>query len=123
MDLLDELPLVLADRTVLRRVLCSLVENAIKYTPEGGRITVAASAQTDEVTIEVTDTGRGILAEDLPHIFDKFYRVKGTQQRGSGLGLTIARKIVEEHEGTIGISSEVGRGTSVTIEIPCHTRN
>jgi signal transduction histidine kinase len=134
MDLPDECPLVLADRTVLRRALCSLVENAVKYTPEGGRITVAASAQTDEVTIKVTDTGRGILAEDLPHIFDKFYRGRApslaatgtlpdvgndvTEVPGVGLGLYLARTIIEEIGGRIAVESLVASGTTFTISLP-----
>jgi signal transduction histidine kinase len=133
-DLPEELPFVLADRTVLRRVLCSLVENAIKYTPDGGRITVSAFAQTDEVTIRVTDTGRGILAEDIPHIFEKFYRGRApalattdavcevaegvTEVPGVGLGLYLARTIIEEIGGRIGVESLVASGTTFIVSLP-----
>ena len=75
------------------------------------------------MSVEISDRGGGIPPDEVDRVFDKFHRVKGTKQRGSGLGLTIARKIVEEHQGTIGIRSEVGRGTSVTIEIPLHARS
>jgi signal transduction histidine kinase len=132
-ELPGELPPVLCDRVVLRRVLCSLVENAVKYTPDGGRITLTASSDADEVRIKVVDTGRGILAEDLPHIFEKFYRGRApalgandplcdvadevTEVPGVGLGLYLARTIIGEIGGHISVESVVGRGTTFTISL------
>jgi signal transduction histidine kinase len=81
-ELPDYLPEVLADYKILRRVLCGLVENAIKYTPDRGRITLTASAEADRVSIVVSDTGRGILEDDLPHIFEKFYRGRAPDEFG-----------------------------------------
>jgi signal transduction histidine kinase len=133
-ELPDELPPVLADRKSLRRVLCGLVENAIKYTPDGGSITVTASSDSNEVKIGITDNGRGILAEDLPHIFEKFYRGRSLQSSvstseagtmgqaaevpGVGLGLYLARTIIEEINGRITVESAVGRGSTFTVYLP-----
>ena len=130
----ENLPAVLADRTVLRRVLCGLVENAIKYTPDEGRITLSASAEAGEVKVSVSDTGRGILTEDIPHIFEKFYRGRVPMLRmsdslfdvteeaaevpGVGLGLYLARTIIEEIGGHISVESIVGHGSTFTISLP-----
>ena len=133
-EMSENLPSVLADRTALRRVLCGLVENAIKYTDGEGRITLGASAEAGQVRISVSDTGRGILAEDLPHIFEKFYRGRAPALRmndslyevteevaevpGVGLGLYLARTIIEEIGGHIRVESVVGRGSAFTISLP-----
>jgi signal transduction histidine kinase len=130
----ENLPSVLADRTVLRRVLCGLVENAIKYTPDEGRITLSASAEAGEVKVSVSDTGRGILTEDIPHIFEKFYRGRvptmqmsdslydvteaDAEVPGVGLGLYLAHTIIEEIGGHISVESLVGRGSTFTISLP-----
>lgn len=133
-ELPGSLPQVLADRTVLRRVLCGLIENAIKYTPDGGRITLTADSEAGWVRVNITDTGRGILAEDIPHIFEKFYRGRAPspQPRGDtvevtdevaeapgvGLGLYLARTIIEEVGGRISVQSVAGRGSTFTISLP-----
>lgn len=133
-ELSEPLPLVTADRTALRRILGSLVENAIKYTPDGGRITLSAREQAGDVHIEVADTGRGILAEDLPHIFEKFYRGRApaleansrfsevadavAEAPGVGLGLYLARSVIEEIGGHIHVESTPGRGSTFTISLP-----
>ncbi len=130
----EDLPSAVADRVALRRVLCSLVENAIKYTPDGGRITLAASSDDEQMMISVSDTGPGIAAEDLPHIFEKFYRgrhvsasrsagstvevVESAEVPGVGLGLYLAHTIIEEIGGRISVESEVGRGSTFTIYLP-----
>jgi signal transduction histidine kinase len=103
------------------QVLRNFLENAIAHTGNGGRITVAAEKQDKRVKVSVTDTGEGIPAEDLPYIFERFYRVDKSRTRatgGSGLGLTIARRLVEAHGGKIEVQSEVGKGSRFTFTIP-----
>jgi signal transduction histidine kinase len=110
-----------ADPDRLEQVLYNLVANALRYTPEGGKIILRARAIPAGVGLEVADNGRGISAEDLPHIFDRFW--KGDRARGhkdgagSGLGLAIARQLVQAHGGTITAQSAPGQGTTFTIEI------
>ncbi len=131
-ELAAGLPAVLTDARALRRVLCSLVENAIKYTPDGGRITVAARAVGGEVAVSVTDTGCGIVPEDLPHVFEKFYRghpastptpppdehPQRGEAPGAGLGLYLARSIVNQLGGRITVESRAGCGTVFKVYLP-----
>jgi signal transduction histidine kinase len=130
----DRLPEVMADRGALRRVYSSLIQNAFKYTPDGGLITLSATAAGGEVMLSVSDTGRGILADDLPHIFEKFYRgrapeVNATERDadaagdsadppGVGLGLYLARTIIEEIGGRIEVESLTGEGSKFTVVLP-----
>ncbi len=112
---------VTADRRRIAQVIHNLVANALRYTADGGEIRLAAQALRDIVRVDVTDTGVGIAAEHLPHVFDRFYRVDPSRARetgGSGLGLTIARRIVEAHGGTMGVESAVGRGTRFWFTLP-----
>jgi two-component system phosphate regulon sensor histidine kinase PhoR len=109
---------VLADADRIEQVLVNLLDNAIKYSPEGGRITVAIDdgGAPGLVSITVRDEGVGIPAEDLPRVFERFYRVDQARSRdggGSGLGLSIAKAIVEAHGGEITLRSEEGQGTTV----------
>ena len=109
------------DPTRLHELLVILTDNAIKYTDAGGSIGLGVNRTHKRATLEVTDTGRGIPAESLSHIFDRFYRVDKARSRdsgGTGLGLAIARQIVDAHGGTIRMESEVGKGTKVTVELP-----
>jgi two-component system sensor histidine kinase CiaH len=109
------------DPARLHELLVILTDNAIKYTDAGGSVDLSANRSQKRATIEVTDSGRGIPAEAVSHIFDRFYRVDKARSRdsgGTGLGLAIARQIVEAHGGTIRIESEVGKGTKVTVELP-----
>lgn len=109
-----------ADADRLRnQVLGNILSNALKFTPEGGHITVIASGEADEAVLEVSDTGPGIPADQLPHIFDKFFQV-GPQARskGAGLGLAIAREVVEAHGGTISAASEPGAGATFRVALP-----
>ena len=110
---------VIGDADRLKQVLLNLVSNATKYNRENGRITISASYQADEVQIDVTDTGPGIDPEDLEHLFERFYRIPGSESaEGSGLGLSVAQKIVEEHNGRIEVASTVGEGTTFMIFLP-----
>jgi signal transduction histidine kinase len=109
------------DAQKVERVLTNLLDNALRHTPAGGVVRVNASAEADSVLVEVQDTGEGIRAEDLPHVFDRFYPGQEERRRNdgaSGLGLAIAKGIVEAHGGTIGIDSTVGVGTRVWFTLP-----
>jgi heavy metal sensor kinase len=111
---------VSADRQALRRLFLILLDNAVKYTPSGGRIEISVSAHDGRVAIHVTDSGIGIAEEDVPHIFDRFYRVDRARSRsegGAGLGLAIGRWIAETHDGALTVASEVGRGSRFTFEL------
>jgi len=121
LDLPDNLPLVNIDRHRVNQVLHNLLENAVAHTRKGGTITVAAAKQGDWVEISVSDTGEGIPAEDLPNIFERFYRVDRSRARAtgsSGLGLTIARRLVEAHGGQITVQSELGKGSRFSFTLP-----
>jgi len=112
---------VLLDVPKIERVLANLVQNAIEHTPAGGAVHVRGSTTTDHVQIEVHDTGEGIDPQELPHVFERFYRGKQDHRRSdgaAGLGLTIAKGIVEAHGGEIGIESAVGEGTRVWFTLP-----
>jgi two-component system OmpR family sensor kinase/two-component system sensor histidine kinase BaeS len=123
----DSSPLaVIADVGRLNQVLGNLVSNALRYTPSGGRIALSAQALDGGVRIAVSDTGVGILSEDLPYVFDRFWKADRSRTRagggGSGLGLAIARQLVQAHGGRIGVESTVGQGTAFTIELPSDGR-
>ncbi len=121
LDLPDNLPQVNIDWQRVNQVLHNLLENAVKHTGKGGIITVAAARRGEWVEISVSDTGEGIPAEDLPNIFERFYRVDRSRARatgGSGLGLTIARRLVEAHGGRITVQSELGKGSRFAFTLP-----
>lgn len=111
-----EMPLVGVDPLRIREVVTNLISNALNQTPSGGTISVTARALDGKTIVSVTDTGPGISPDDLPKIFDRFY--KGRSSRGSGLGLTIARNLVAAHGGTIKAESPPGRGATVTFTLP-----
>lgn len=118
---IGEIPAIKADRDRIEQAVLNILSNAIKYTPSGGRITVYVGKMYNDVYVKVVDTGIGIPQEDLPKIFERFYRVDKARSRemgGTGLGLAIAREIVEAHGGTISASSEMGKGTEFTIRLP-----
>ena len=106
----------------LYRVMLNLLTNAVKYTPSGGRIDIRLLTQEDRrVLIQVSDTGLGISPEDLPHIFDRFYRIDSARNRdhgGTGLGLAIVKAIVGAHAGTISVDSIVDKGTTFSVYLP-----
>jgi len=108
------------DRERIVQLMTNLVGNALKFTPAGGAVSVRIEEREDDVTVEVSDTGHGIPADELPRIFDRFYRGTNTGEArasGSGLGLAIVRSIVELHGGEIDLASEVGGGTQVRITL------
>lgn len=119
---LPEQPLVaLCDAGAVRQVLDNLLDNAVKYTPEGGRITVRARADDSEAVIEVEDTGIGIEPRDQPRIFERFYRVDTARSRelgGTGLGLSIVKHIVLAHDGEVSVESLPGRGSTFRVRLP-----
>jgi signal transduction histidine kinase len=120
-DLADNLPLVEIDALRIKQVLNNLLSNAMAHTGKGGNITVTGRHQDKKLIISVTDTGEGIPPEDLPMIFERFYRVDKSRTRatgGSGLGLTIAKRLVETHGGSIGVTSQQGKGSVFTFSIP-----
>ncbi|HEY8498430.1 MAG TPA: HAMP domain-containing sensor histidine kinase, partial [Limnochordales bacterium] len=113
---------VMGDADRLRELLVILLDNAIRYTPAGGEIRVGLRhTPGQEVALSVADTGIGIAPEDLPHIFERFYRADKARSRatgGTGLGLAIARWIVEAHGGRIEVESQPGRGSRFTVRLP-----
>ncbi len=111
------LPFVYGDRARLRQVFINIIDNAVKYTNSGGRVTVEAYSGKQDIIVVVKDTGVGISEEDLPKVKTKFYKANQTR-RGSGIGLAVANEIVEMHGGRLLISSKLGSGTTVTISIP-----
>lgn len=107
------------DKIQLERLVSNLLSNAIKYTQEGGKIDVEVSQQRDEIKFVVSDTGKGIPPDHLPHIFDRFYRVPDRNpERGLGLGLSFVSWIVKVHKGRIDVDSKVGKGTRFTVSLP-----
>jgi len=112
---------VRGDVPKLERVVENLVTNAIKYSPEGAAVTVAARREGEAVVVEVRDSGHGIPAEDAPHVFEKFYRAKCRRTehvQGTGLGLAIVRLIVEAHGGSVSLRTVEGQGSTFTVALP-----
>jgi signal transduction histidine kinase len=127
LELPSQLPTVRADHSALRRLLCNLIENAIKYTPDEGTITVGAVAEDDQVVFQVRDSGPGIREQDIPHIFDKFYRAEfkssngarpGSEKTGVGLGLYIVHNIVTQLGGRINARNGEGGGAIFAVRLP-----
>jgi signal transduction histidine kinase len=116
---------VLGDPDRLKQLFLNLVENAVKYTPPDGSVSLSLSKKEEWAFFEVADTGVGIPPENLPHIFDRFYRVDKSRARaqgGSGLGLSIAKWIAQAHGGTIRVTSQVGEGTTFTVTLPVYSQ-
>jgi signal transduction histidine kinase len=116
-----DLPPIHVDAERMAQVLGNLLSNALRYTPEGGQIALAAQRQAGSVLLSVQDSGAGIAPEDLPRIFDRFYRgeeARHAREGQSGLGLAIAKAIVELHGGEITAQSTLGEGTTVTVALP-----
>lgn len=123
LDLTPDLQPILVDEDRAIQILTNLTGNALQYTPEGGRVSISAKRNKDEIQFSIRDTGIGIPPEHLPHLFDRFYRVDKSRSRqsggGSGIGLTIARALVEEHGGRIWVKSEgEGKGSTFNYTLP-----
>ncbi len=120
-DLPDDLPRVDADRERVHQVLFNLVDNAVRFTPEGGTVRIEAHPRNGSVEVRVADTGVGISSEHLPRLFERFYRADTARSRdegGTGIGLAIARSVVEAHGGHISAESEQGHGSVFTFDLP-----
>lgn len=124
-DLAADLPAATIDTDRLGQVVANLLDNALRHTPRGGTISVAARTRGAGIEVTVTDTGEGIAAEHLPHVLERFYRAQTTRDgdhQGSGIGLAIAKAVVEAHAGTISATSAgPGQGATFTFWIPNHT--
>jgi signal transduction histidine kinase len=120
-DVPEDLPAIYADAERVHQVLFNLLDNAVRFTPSGGTVRVTASRHNGSVDVTVADTGPGIAPEHLPRLFDRFYRIDTARSRedgGTGIGLAIARSVVEAHGGRIWAESEPGKGSTFTFELP-----
>jgi signal transduction histidine kinase len=109
------------DSQALRRLFLILLDNAVKYTPTGGSVRVTASSVGADAVVEVRDTGAGISAAELPHLFERFYRIGNDRSRatgGVGLGLSIAKWIASRHRGDISVESHPGAGSTFRVRLP-----
>jgi signal transduction histidine kinase len=117
----QSVPSVLGDAQWLKQALINLLDNALRYTPSGGSVTVRLQTVGREVTIAVEDTGHGIEPENIPHLFERFYRTdwaRAKDSAGTGLGLPIVKEIMEAHGGSISVTSEVNKGSIFTLRLP-----
>jgi len=117
----EDFPTFLAETHRIRQVVNNLLSNALKYNVDGGNVRVTAAHKTDTVELIVEDTGIGISEEDLPHIFERFYRARAGKRlriKGSGLGLSIVKAIVERHDGSIEVTSKEDEGTTFRVALP-----
>ena len=121
LDAADDLPPLAADEARLQEVIYNLLDNAVKYSAAGGKIAVRATSADGQLKLEVSDNGAGIPARDLARIFERFYRADKARHRelgGTGLGLSIVKHIVQLHGGKVTAESELGRGTTVRVQLP-----
>jgi two-component system sensor histidine kinase/response regulator len=121
MNSCDDLPIVEGDRESLKQVFANLISNGIRYNRDGGMVTVSVGEEAHDLVVEISDTGVGISKDDVPFIFDEFFRVKSRETRGisgTGLGLPIAKKIIEAHHGSIKVVSEPGKGSTFCVLLP-----
>ena len=117
----EDLPLIKAELAKIQRALFNLVQNAIRHTSADGSISIATKTVPEGIQVDVVDTGEGISSEDLPRVFDQFFRSEKSRSRetgGSGLGLAITKRIIEAHQGRIWVESQVGQGTRFSFVLP-----
>jgi two-component system phosphate regulon sensor histidine kinase PhoR len=121
LDVATDLPLPYVDASRIEQVLLNLLQNALNFTPSGGSVTLTAAPEDDHIVVRVQDTGIGIAPDDLPHIFERFYKAdRARSSGGTGLGLAIAKHLVERHGGRIWAESQPGQGTTVSFMLPLH---
>jgi two-component system, OmpR family, phosphate regulon sensor histidine kinase PhoR len=121
-DLKSNPPIIKVDRDRIRQTLINLIHNAIKFNKPGGKIIISTVYDTESITVSVSDSGTGISQEDLPHIFERFYKADKARSRGgSGLGLAIAKHTIQAHGGTISVKSEEGKGSIFSFNLPFHS--
>jgi signal transduction histidine kinase len=120
LELEPQLPAAVCDSDRIMQVLTNLISNAIKFTPEGGRVLLSVHRREEMLALKVGDTGYGIPKEDLPKLFNRFFRVHrpGKEIKGTGLGLAIVSKIVTGHGGRVEVESELEKGTTFTVLLP-----
>ena len=118
------MPFVYGDIGMIERALSNLIDNALSYTPTDGEVNVTLTLHNHKIVISISDTGSGIPSEDIPFIFDRFYRVEKSRTRstsgGAGLGLAITKKILEAHNSFITVNSILNQGTTFKFELPVH---
>ena len=112
------IPRILLDSARLNQVISNILGNAIKFTPEGGKITIETSVESQNIQVSISDTGPGIPEDQKQQVFERFWQARETHQQGTGLGLAIAKGIVEAHHGKIWIESEVGKGSTFFFSLP-----
>ena len=113
------MPLVTAEETKIHQVVTNLIENALKFTPENGAVTISADVGERDITFTVSDTGPGIESEHLPHVFERFYKVdRARRDGGSGLGLAIVKHLVQAHDGEVSVKSTLGEGSAFSFTLP-----
>ncbi|MBI4268013.1 MAG: HAMP domain-containing protein [Chloroflexi bacterium] len=121
-DFASNLPVIKADKDRIRQVVINLVHNAIKFNHPGGQIKVSTRSNSETITVNISDNGTGISSDDLPHIFERFYKAdKSRSKGGSGLGLAIARHTIQAHGGKIWVKSEEGKGSTFSFSLPLKT--
>ena len=122
----NNLPFAYGDIGLIQRVLDNLMENALRYTPTGGRITLSLSSASDNIVVKVADTGQGIPEEEIQHIFDRFYRLaknRTASDTNAGLGLSIAQRIIDLHGSSIEAASKLNQGTTFSFALPTYQFN
>jgi signal transduction histidine kinase len=119
-DVPNDMPLMEADRDKIKQVLLNLLSNAIKYNRPNGSIIITGNFTDTELSVMIQDTGLGIPEESIPHLFEKFFRVREHEGKaaGTGLGLSICKQIIQGHNGRIEVKSKMGVGTAFTVHIP-----
>jgi len=120
-ELTEQIPVIFANKDMLKRAFLNLIDNAIKYTPQGGNIRISTAIEQEYLLIKFTDNGTGIPNEDLPRLFERFFRIdraRTQEVKGTGLGLSIVKHIIEQHQGKVKVESQIGKGSIFTLALP-----